>query len=167
VSVGLVILATELHDRTWDTALIGLATELAGAAVTYVVLQQVVGSRAEKDELIAQMGSDIKDVAVPAADELRQRSWLIDGSLQRAHLRRANLKGAELVGARLEQANLEGARLQGVEARGVDLHGANLEETDLRAANLQGAVLSCATLQGADLSDANLKAADLDGAELQ
>jgi len=50
------------------------------------------------------MGSGVRDVAVPAADELRRRGWLTDGSLRGANLSRADLRGANL-----REANLSGA----------------------------------------------------------
>jgi uncharacterized protein YjbI with pentapeptide repeats len=78
---------------------------------------------AKKAELIAQMGSSVKDVAVAAAEELRRYGWLRDGSLQGADLARADLQGAFLV-----LTNLGGA----------DLIAANLGGANLILANLEG-----------------------------
>lgn len=59
---------------------------MSDAVVTYVLLQMVIGNRTRKTELIAQMGFDIRDVAVPAVDELRRHGWFTDGSLRGADL---------------------------------------------------------------------------------
>lgn len=79
---------------------LNLGTELVGAAATYYVLDLLIGSRAEgegkKAALIAQLGSRVHDVAVAAAEELRQYGWLYDGSLREANLPFANLEGANL-----------------------------------------------------------------------
>jgi len=57
---------------------------------------------ANKADLIAQMGSSVKDVAIAAVEELRRHGWLCDGSLQGAILSGANLEGAYLVMANTE-----------------------------------------------------------------
>jgi hypothetical protein len=152
VAVALALVATVQGEQTWDAALLNLATELAGAAATYVLLQWVIGRRATKEELIAQMGSGVRDVAVPAADELRRRGWLTNGSLAGADLQLAQLQGANLLGANLERATLMAA---------------NLEQAFLYKANLEGAVLLSAHLERAELWDANLKGAELSHANLE
>lgn len=50
---------------------INLTAEFVGAVVTYIRSRQVIGRRAAKAELIARMGSDVREVAVAAAD----KSW--------------------------------------------------------------------------------------------
>jgi hypothetical protein len=130
---------------------LNLGTELAGALMTYILLELVIGRRerreAKKADLIAQMGSNVKDVAIAAAEELARRGWLYDGSLQGAHLANANLQGAHLIGANLQVVFLAAANLQ----------GAFLMEADL-----QWAILVWANLQGANLVNANLQGADFD-----
>ena len=113
--------------QTWQAALLNFGTELAGAVVTFIMLQLLVGGRARKEELIAQMGSDVRDVAVPAADELRRRGWLTDGSLIGADLIGADLSGADLIWADLSGANLIGATV-------------TLEQLE-QAANLTGTIM--------------------------
>ena len=89
----------------WKGLALNLGTEMIGAAVTYalfeLVIERMERREAEKEELeakkadlIAQMGSGVKDVAVAAAEELRRHGWLYDGSLQGADLLGANLQGA-------------------------------------------------------------------------
>lgn len=157
----------------WEELALNFGTEMAGAVVTYLLLELVIGRRqeseakkkerqAKKADLIAQMGSNVKDVAIAAAEELQRHGWLYDGSLQGASLSRANLQGANLVWAKLQGARLVGANLQGASLFRVDLQGARLH-----VANLQGASLIWADLQGADLSGANLQGAYLVGANLQ
>ena len=121
------------YTGEWGGLALNLCTELIGAGVTYTLLELVIGRRerreiereaekkereAKKADLIRQMSSSVKDVAVPAAEELRRHGWLRDGSLQRAFLAMANLEGtdlyeANLQGAVLARANLEGAHLEG------------------------------------------------------
>ena len=40
------------------------STEMAGAVVTYLLLEIVLGTRQKKETLIANIGSQIKDVAL-------------------------------------------------------------------------------------------------------
>jgi hypothetical protein len=156
----------------WKGLALNFGTEMAGAVVTYALLELFIGRRerreaeeeelaAKKADLIAQMGSSVKDVAVAAAEELRRHGWLTDGSLQGAFLARANLQGASLAEAKLEGANLQ-ANLQGA-----NLVRANLEGAVLMMANLEGARLIWANLEGAFLQEANLEGAFLPGANLQ
>ena len=142
VALASALVATLVGSQTWDGALLNLGTEMAGAVVTYVLLQLVIGGRARKEDLIADMGSNVNDVAVHAANELRRHGWLTDGSLSGA-----NLIGANLRGAKLWEANLSGATLVGA-----DLSGAKLWEANLIGANLIAANLSDADLSGAKIS---------------
>ena len=48
------LLGTLLDDaQTWGGVVVNLGTEMAGAVVTYILLQLVIGGRASKEELIA------------------------------------------------------------------------------------------------------------------
>ena len=161
----------------WGGLALNFGTEMAGAVATYLLLELVIGRmekreaereaekqerEAKKADLIAQMRSQVQDVAIAAAEELRRRGWLTDGSLRGANLFEANLQGVGLYQADLRGANLGLANLQ--EA---DLFMTNLQGTTLSAANLQGAHLAGANLQGAHLAGANLQEAGLLGAYLQ
>jgi len=136
-------LVTDGED--WKGLGLGLATELVGAVVTYVLLEIFVGesenTEREKARLIAEMGSEFRDVAVPAVDKLRQREWISDGSLIGKDLTGANLRKADLHEANLRKANLSGA----------NLHKANLTEAKLCGAWLRRVDLGSADLRGADL----------------
>jgi hypothetical protein len=149
VALALTVIATVIGDQSWDAGIMNLGTELAGAAATYWLLQQIIGRRLTKEQLIARMGSSIRDVAVPAADELRRQGWLIDGSLEGAWLVEANLERANL-----NSANLKAARLSRARLGWATLIDADLQAADLRAADLRGAVLAGADLRMADLSGA-------------
>jgi hypothetical protein len=146
----------------WMGFFLNLGTELVGAALTYFLfsrfIEHIQGLEAEKAELIRQMGSSIKDVAVAAADRLGQRGWLYDGSVRRKRLYLANLEGAnlwmaDLEGADLRRANLEKAILPWTNLKGADLQEANLKRVDLRDADLEGVDLRGADLEGATLPD--------------
>jgi hypothetical protein len=135
---------------------LNLGTELAGALVTYLLLEIIIGRRerleAKKEDLIHKMGSIMRDVAVPAAEELLRQGWLRDGSLQWADLREADLEEAYLAGARLQMTTV---------------YEANLQRADLNEAYLQGAILTMTKLEGARLVGANLEGAALKWANLQ
>ena len=79
------------------------------------------------------MGSQIKDVAVSAAEELGRNGWLHNGSLEGAILKRATLANADLRGATLQCAELFHANI-----RGINFFLAKLEGADLRDATLFG-----------------------------
>jgi hypothetical protein len=145
---------------------LNFATEMVGAAVTYLLLRLFIGRRerreAEKADLIAQMGSIERSLAIGAVEELRRHGWLTDGSLRGADLSSANLQGADL-----SSPNLQGADLRLANLQGADLKGANLQGADLRLAKLQDAILADADLRGADLRWAKLQGASLYRANLQ
>ena len=178
ITVGLALsLAASLTNdpQDWRGLLLNLGTEMVGAVVTYVLLQGIIGTSSRKAELIAQMGSDVRDVALPAADELRRYGWLTNGSLREAKLQRANLWDADLNKADLQDADLEGAKLQEANLWKANLRRANLEGTYLQGAflfeaDLQEAILTRTDLRSANLSGANLQGvtivADLEGASL-
>jgi uncharacterized protein YjbI with pentapeptide repeats len=186
-------LVAVLSGSRWQDALLNFGTEMAGAVVTYGLFELIIERRerreaekeaveARKAELIAQMGSDVRDVAVPAADELRRQGWLTDGSLrgailsyanlQEANLSVANLRGSVLKDANLQEAKLQRANLEGAILSYANLKGAYLERTNLKGAkpwhaNLQGAYLEGANLEGAILAYANLQGAYLERADLE
>jgi hypothetical protein len=171
------------RNGDWEGLALNFGTEMAGAVLTYLLLELVIGRReeseAKKEEretkranLIAQMGSSVKDVAIMAAEEMKRHSWLSDGSLRGAQLAGANLSKADLIEANLQGADVHGANLQGTflfaaNLQGADLITANLQGADLVRANLQGVDLFMANLQGANLSNANLREAVLGGTDLQ
>jgi hypothetical protein len=190
------------RNGDFESAALSLGIELIGAVVTYALFELIIERRERREaekkaletrkaELIAQMGSDVRDVAVPAADELRRQGWLSDGSLRGADLvyadlhgaylshadlkrvdfRRANLAGANLGNAHLEQANLSGVNLEGAYLCGANLEGtellvAHLEDANLGSANLRTTILQSAHLQRADLLGASLQGANLKNANL-
>jgi len=185
VLVGVAVLSSGwsiYRTGDWEGAALNFGTEMAGAVVTYLLLEIVLETRQRKETLIAQMGSMIRDVAVPAVDELRRQGWLEDGSLKGGHFSKANLEGANLDGANiqnarfelanlkeaiLEFAGLEGAIFEISNLEGADLERAKLEGACFNRANLQRARLWSAHLQGAELIEANLVGADFRGANLK
>jgi len=195
ILIGIAILSTGwsiLQTGDWAGAALNFGTEMAGAVVTYLLLQIVLGTKERKSQLIAQMGSAIRDISIPAIEELKRNNWLTDGSLKRAHLKEANLHDLELDYVILTEANLsyanlertfitasnfEMAFLQGANLknanffrsnlRSADLRGADLVETSLQETNLEGAILSYARMRKADLRGANLTNAKLDSADLR
>jgi hypothetical protein len=154
-----------LWTRDWGGVVVNLGTELVGAVATYILLELFIGGRerreaeeaereAKKTDLIAQMGSQVQDVAIAAAEELRRQGWLYDGSLRGAHLVGAYLVGAGLDGAKLGEADLRGADLTNADLRGADLSEADLSEAYLVRANLSGADLTNAKVATNQLAQA-------------
>lgn len=142
----------------------GMGPELAGIVIGVVAIDFFNERRQTqqlKAQLIRQVGSNIRDVAVPAARELAYHGWLYDGSLadtdlveadlSKADLTLANLSGARLLGANLSGANLERANLSGAYLWGANLSGADLTVTNLNGAYLWGANLSGAVMYHTDL----------------
>jgi hypothetical protein len=184
IGVALVssLVAVLLGAQTWDGLLLNLGTEMAGAVVTYALLELVIGRRerrevenkalkAKKGHLIAQLGSEVRGVVVAAAEELRQYGWLYDGSLRGSDLTGADMHGVDLSRASLSGVNLHGANLAGAnlfvtELQAANLHGANLSGANLHGTNMTGAELLLADLSGANLLGANLYGANLLGADL-
>ena len=161
------------HTGDWEGLALNFGTEMAGAVVTYLLLELVIGGMEEREakkeereakkvNLVAQLGSRAQDVAIAASEELARLGWLYDGSLQGAALAMANLQRANL-----DEANLQGASLSGAKLQGAHLARANLQGAVLLGAKLQGARLSGAKLQGAYLSWVNLQRAYLVQANLQ
>lgn len=170
-----------IQTSDWAGAALNFSTEMAGAVVTYLLLEIVLGSKQRKQHLIAQMGSSVNEIAIVAVEELRRNRWLFDGSLKNAviglgelsglagaaNLRGANLKSAMMNGVYLFVANLEGANLTDAKLVNANLNGANLKDANFYDASLDGAEFVDADLQGASLSRAYLGGAELHGAKLQ
>lgn len=113
------------QDNIFKYLIEGLWPEAFGIIFTIVVLDRLANDRAikaEKRDLILQMGSPDNSFAIEAVRILTLRGWLKDGSLQDARLWKANLQEANLMGANLQNANLMGANL-----RHARLDAANIE----------------------------------------
>jgi len=144
-----------------------LGPELAGAVVTYVLLDLVLGTRQRKADLIARMGSRVTDVAVAGVEDLRRDGWLTDGSLRGGDLRRANLVKADLRRANLAEADLACSHLGGAYLVGANLAGASLAMVSLEKAYLVDANLRGSNLVNADVAiDQLSEAKSLAGATL-
>lgn len=147
-----------------------VAPELIGIGITLILIDWAVARRQREElkaQLIRQMGSAIRDVAVPAARELAHHGWLYDGSLDGAQLRGADLSGADLPRAKLNRANLAGANLKEALLIGAALSGASLDDATLTGAHLLGADLSGASLRHAVLEKCDLSSAKLSGTDLR
>lgn len=94
-------------------------------------LNQRREARMEKRRLVREMGSRDNGIALRAVQELREYSYLSDGSLHSVWLMNANLERAEL-----HSADIRGAVLHSANLRGAELYGANLSHTALWRTNL-------------------------------
>lgn len=167
----------------WESFAVNFSTEMAGALVTFVLLELIIRNREQqeterrkeenlKEDLIARLSSNVREVTVSATDELRRAGWLEDGTLRKAHLRRANLERvdlskADLNGANLHRAQLNQADLWNADLSDADLSGAWMQETRLWQAILEDANLWQARLHGANLRSANLKGARFNETKLE
>jgi hypothetical protein len=151
-----------------------ISPELIGIGITVLIIDNAnesIKRREEKKRLILQMGSPDNAFVREAVRQLRERGWLMDGSLSKANLHRANLSGADLSNAVMIGVNLEGAELEGCDLTQADLSAANLlkailRQADLSDANLEGARMEYADLANALLWGANLRSANLRGADV-
>src|SRR5690606_4613568 len=144
--------------------LLNLGTELVGGAVTFVLLELVLGTKRQKENLIADFGSSVPEVAIHAAEELRRHHWLTDGSVRGMSFVGATLKGAPLKDAQLEQADLMHVDFQEATLSGANLEGANLIKAKFNGAKLVDAKLRRVHFLGADFQGADLNSADFTGA---
>lgn len=156
-----------------------VSSEFASIAITVLIIDglnrrrdQRAAEINDRDQLIRQLGSNVNEVARRAAEELRARGWLTDGTLQDCDLRVANLEEAKLWDADLQGANLQWAKLKKVNLNGSVLVGANLTQANLQAARMRGADVRGANLFEAklyrvDFHDARLCDVDLRGAHLE
>ena len=86
VAAASALVATLVGTQTWDAALLNFGTEMAGAVVTYVLLQLVIGGRARKEDLIADLGSNVRDVAVAAAEIVAPWKLIFQKSVTRLRM---------------------------------------------------------------------------------
>jgi hypothetical protein len=164
----------------WSDFLQNISTEFFGAVVTTLLLglgvlifDQYQEIQNQKDNLILQMNSPDRVLAIEAVRILASEGWLFDGTLNNKNFADVNLEGTRF----LAQANLKGANLNNANLRASNLRGANLEDTSLVEANLEGsrlievnlrrANLTASNLTRVDLTDADLSGADLTVANLQ
>jgi hypothetical protein len=178
----------------WLASLLqGLGAEMLGAAVTFLLIDLIFTRRREqeqrdealkqeKEALIGKLRSRAPGVAIRAGEELREKRWLVDGTLkgidisgadlQKVDLSYANLENVDLWNANLQHTNLTAAILKEARLNSTDLRGSRLFKTDLRSADLthadlRGANLECVNLENASLDLANLQGANLAYANLQ
>lgn len=174
------LVLSRLEGLHWFLKWFGsLSAEFAGALILSALLLFLVtvpNQRRETNELkrglIREMRSSDNGIALLAVEELAERGWLFDGTLQGAGLAGANLQGADLADADLRGATLVDANLQGVDLANANLQrafliGANLQQATLVGANLQRATLEYANLQRVNLVNADLQGAFLRGVNMQ
>jgi len=120
----------------------------------------------ERGDLLALLRSRLNNEARLAAEKLRLRGWLFDGSLQAADLEGANLEEAGLENSDLRKANLKRGNFQGAFLMEAKLDEAVFQEANLIRAAMQGASMRKANLQSANLRSAGLRQVDLREANL-
>lgn len=153
--------------------LLDLAPEMVGMAFTVVVIDELNQIRIEqqhKREIIEELRSPVRDVAVEALRLVRKNGWweevVAQVDLTKVQWEGADLQGANLEGVDLYTANLAQADLMNSKLGGARFWGANLTEAKLTGANLAKVRFAGADLTGAYLFRANLEGVDLWGATL-
>ncbi len=131
--------ALEERSPWWAGAAQNFATEMLGAWLTFLLIDQIIGARERRREreaeererlkrlLIRRLRSPHPEVVEKAAQLLREYGWFSDGTLHGAYLSYANWSGLDMSGI-----DVEGARMRKV----------RLVNTDLRNANLEGATVT-------------------------
>ncbi|MBT3337641.1 MAG: pentapeptide repeat-containing protein [Anaerolineae bacterium] len=139
----------------WGGWLLNFGTEITGALITYGLFELVINRQNNlanrKKDLIGKLGSKIRDVAVPASEEIIDHGWHRDGSLKNHSFAFANWEGIILLQSQLA---------------GVDLTYAILKNAELEDSSFAGALLQCVDFEGAWISGCNFHGADLRGANL-
>jgi uncharacterized protein YjbI with pentapeptide repeats len=121
----------------------------------------------EFNELIAQLQtSTAPDTASDAANMLRERGWLLDGTMKGMFLQGADLRGVDFSDALLMDADMDEVDLSFASLAEADLEGASLREANFEGADLTGCNFENADLTNANFKRANMEAANLKGAEV-
>jgi hypothetical protein len=128
LAVALVMTAVSyLQDGVfdWRGLVANLSTELIGAVLTYLVLEQVIGRREEqeqhKEHLIRELENPNNGIVAEAVNELRAHGWLTDGSLA----------GWLIVGGNFHGLYLKDANLMGMGMYKCTLRDAQIEQSQL------------------------------------
>jgi uncharacterized protein YjbI with pentapeptide repeats len=143
-----------------------LSSEMLGAFLTFLLLEMILGTREEKEDLMLDLASKDNATALNALKKIQESGWLADGTLNGINLEFANLQGADMRQAIMQKVNLRLANLQGAALIGADLQQSNLIYCNLQDTSLQLADLHDANFQDADLRGANLKKANMVNAKL-
>ncbi|MBN1935169.1 MAG: pentapeptide repeat-containing protein [Anaerolineae bacterium] len=162
--VGLLLsLLTAFFANDWRSLGLNLGTEFVGAAITYLLLEWIVGAKAnleeQKQELVHQIHSTQIKIVVDAIEKARRLGWLQNGLLRdqdfrAVHWNGVELDGADLHGASFENASLDTAKLQRALLQRVNFRGAHLYRADMRYADLRGADFRGAMWNGIQIEHA-------------
>lgn len=181
-----------IRTGDYEGLALNFGTEMAGAIITYLLLEIFIGTNQKRQLLISQLTSKSIDIAINAIEEIVRNDWHADGSMNNAFLGKLNLPSAEIhfanfenselvesnfKNANLYRSNLQWALLQRADFTNADLSFSRFSYADLIDCNLSYANLFHAdfsrshlgsvNLQNANLTDANLESADLFRADLR
>ncbi len=159
VLVGILVLLGSRFFAGENSYIVNLYTSVLSIVVTIGALDALnerCAIQLEKQRLIHQMGSPIREFAVEATRILRLHRWGFgeDKTLEKAMLPNANLEGAHL-----SWCNLEGAYLGGVILNQAIIDYSNLKDTILSEAQLRSSRLDGVTLENARLNRADFRGA--------
>ncbi len=161
-----------------------VSTEFASIAITVLIIDTLTrrretkqAERSDREELVRKLGSKVNEASRQAAESLRAKKWMFDGTLQEIDLRAANLEEADFYCADLQGANFQFAMLKNASLKKANLVGADFSRSkawgakcykaDMRGANFTEARLYRADFTSADLQQANFTDAVLEGANLK
>jgi hypothetical protein len=154
----------ENSAETWDHA---THDDLEDEPRAGMAILEDYAEGVEFKELIAQLqSSTAPDAASDAANMLRERNWLLDGTMKGVFLQGADLRGVDFSDALLMDADMDEVDLSFASLAEADLEGASLREANFEGADLTGCNLENADLTNANFKRANLEAANLKGAEV-
>jgi hypothetical protein len=163
------VIGSTLSWKNLSNLILAISPELIGISITVLILDAMVEKRQKKiaedqfkAQLVREMGSSIRDMAIPALEELRENGWLADEFLTGKNFDGANLMDADFTNAILSNdsfvhANLAGANFNGAKLDGARLISANMKNAKTEFAVIRGADLRGALLEGSSFTDEQLQ----------
>lgn len=154
--IGALALSLTSWLSSADTLFNQMLPDFISISIAVIVIDELVAYRTRlerKQEIIEQLHSRVRDVAVEAIRLVQKNDWWKDvdkNALAGVEWAHASLWNADLKGAFLASSNLANADLVGANLKEAILWGANLKDAKFRSANLVRADLQRADLNGAD-----------------
>lgn len=175
--------ASSLPSDGWAGLFLNLGTELAGAVVTFALIDWFIGSRErreaeEKQREIQQTikGSHLEHAKTAEEAHRIFSEMAVSDLLRGVTLIKINLQGFELGGGRIQELTLISPNMRKVQFDHVSIHDSTLFDADLRDAilsncNLQGlnmklSIMNDASLENINLQDAQLETVFMRGTDL-
>jgi len=143
----------EATFKDWIASFLqNMSAGFVGAGFTYWLIEILVGNSRRKAELINKLYSRSTDVSVDALQQLHDRGWLKDGSLENMVL-----MGVQLPEAAFSLAQLEWTELSLCKLNKCSFFLSNFSNACFASSDLEGSKFEGVELYGTDFRNANLK----------